>query len=332
MDIENIEMIIKKNKPIIYFHKDEKYFPCDADYFVKNSYLIQNNRIIDKNMTQEKLYKIQDSEGTFIQPFNENVIYGFKHYYEDAPLYYFVRDEPNLNKLYIYFFLFFGYNGSYNILNLCEIGEHYNDIEHFTFEINKNNNSLERVFFSAHGSDEGIWKHANSIEYYIEPTNVAEKVKRPIIYCAKNQHGFYPKPGCIFRMFGFANDLTNKGFRYSNYDIVKINKPNDINFNPNLYGWFYSNIRFGFDGTKQIYMRRYLIEEDKGANHQKIIQENVYNISQNIVYLTLFLIIMYCIEKYINIRSRINKTLFVTLLFVSFIIFVNFIKETLLKL
>ena len=287
MDIENIETIINENKPIIYFHKDEKYFPCNADYFVNNSYLIQNNRIIDKNMTQEKLYKIQDSEGTFIQPFNENVIYGFKHYYEDAPLYYFIRDEPTLNKLYIYFFLFFGYNGSYNILNLCEVGEHYNDIEHFTFEINKNNNSLERVFFSAHGSDEGIWKYANDIEYHIEKTNSSKNSKRPVIYCAKNQHGFYYKPGCIFRIFGFANDLTNKGFKYSNYDVVRINKPNDMNFNPNLYGWFYSNIRFGFDGTKQIYLRRYLIEEDKGTTHQKIIKENVVNISQNIVYLTL---------------------------------------------
>jgi hypothetical protein len=108
-------------------------------------------------MTQEKLYKIQDSNNTFIQPFNDNIIYGFKYYYEDAPLYYFVRDEPNQNKLYIYFF----------------------------------------------------------------------------------------------------------------FSVLTI----------------------------------------------RIFQENIYNFSQNVVYLTLVLIVMYCIEKYINIHFKINKTLFVILLF-----------------
>lgn len=320
----NIEYILNKYKPIIYFHKDEKYFPCNADYFVKNSHLIKNNKIIDNEMNQTKLSKIQaENDKIFIQPINDTIIYGFNYNYEDAPLYYFVRNDNIKNKLFIYFFLFFAYNGSYNILNIANVGSHYNDVEHFTYQIDKNTDKLERIFFSAHGSDEGIWKKYDEIEFELKDNN-----KRPVLYCAKNGHGFYYKPGCIFRIFGFANDLTNKGYKYSDYNYIKIDKPEDENFNPELYGWFYSNIRMGFDGTKDIYKRTYLLEENKGSLYQKIIPVSVYDLSQNFTYLILSVLFMYFIEKYFNIQNRLKKTIYIIFIFILIMIIFKYLKQT----
>lgn len=323
-----IEDLLYKYKPIIYFHKDEKYFPCNADYFVKNSHLIKNNKIIDTDMTQTKLSKIESDNNTFIQPINDNIIHGFSHNYEDAPLYYYIRehsskDEPSKNKLFIYFFLFFSYNGSYNILNIADVGEHYNDVEHFTYQIDITTGNLERIYYSAHGSDEGVWKHVDEIEFLKEKDQI-----RPILYCAKNGHGFYYKQGCIVRFFGFANDLTNKGYKYSDYNYIKIEKPEDKNYNPELYGWFYSNIRLGYDGTKDIYKRKYLLEEDKGALYQKIIPLSIYDFSPNFSYLVLTLLLLYLLENYLEIKDRLKKTIYVTFIFILMIIVFKYLKQT----
>jgi hypothetical protein len=319
-NIQNIlKNILTKYKPIIYFHEEEKYFPCNADYFVKNSFLIKNNKIIDYNLNQSKLYNIKSDKNTFIQPFNDDIKYGFVYNYQDAPLYYYIRED--IDKIYIYFFLFYGYNGSYNILNILNLGEHYNDIEHFTYEINKINGNLERIFFSAHGSNEGIWKDLKQIDY-------DKETERPIIYVAKYGHGFYPKDGCFFRMFGFANDLTGKGYKYSDYDYIKISKSTDPDFNPEIYGWFYSNIRFGVDGTTQIYKRNFLLNEDQGTRYQKIIQKYIYNIVPSIVYLIFILIIMKSIQIYMKMKSESKKILYITFIYTLFIILLVFLQKT----
>jgi len=323
----NIDDLLYKYQPIIYFHNEEEYFPCNADYFVKNSNLIKNNKIIDNEMTQTKLYKILSDNNTFIQPKNDTIINGFRYNYEDAPLYYYIRNDYVKKKIFIYFFLFFAYNGSYNILNIANVGHHYNDIEHFTYQIDMNTGNLESIFFSAHGSDEGMWRNENEIEFIIENKNLVKNRKRPVLYCAKNGHGFYYRPGCIFRFFGFANDLTNKGFKYSDYNYIKIDNPDDSNFNPELYGWFYSNIRMGIDGTRDIYKRKYLVNEDKGASYQKIIPEYVYDFSPNLTYLILGILLLYFIEKYFYIQDRLKKTIFIAFIFILIIIIFKYLKQ-----
>jgi len=342
-----IETILEKHKPIVFFHKDEIYFPCNADFFIQNSSLIINNKITDKNMNQTKIYNLSidknfnySNKKMFIQPFNEMVIYGFRYNYEDSPLYYYIRETNE--KIYIYFFLFFGYNGTYNILNIMDVGHHYNDVEHFTYEIDKKNKTLDRIFFSAHGKKEGTWKQYNELEFDGPPSPKRpmspmgsvdkENKTRPIIYCAKFGHGFYPRSGCIIRMFGFANDLTNKGFKFSNYNYIKILKQNDNNFNPELYGWFYSNIKFGVDGTSQIYKRDYLLNEDQGVKVQKIIPEYIFDITPNIILLILILILLKLFEIYFKIQNRIKKTLFITFIFSIFIFILKILKESISKI
>jgi len=320
-----IDTILKKNKPVIYFHKDEKYFPCNADFFVKNSNLIKDNKIIDTNITQTKLYNISQKYNEhelnemFIQPIDNNVKYGYKYNHNDCPLYYYTREDKE--KIYIYFFLFYSYNGSYNILNIEEVGQHYNDVEHFTYEINIKTQKLERIFFSNHGKNDGIWKNINDVEM-----DKTEK-ERPVLYVAKHGHGFYPKSGCIFRIFGLANDLTNKGHKYDNYDYINILKQKDTQFDPEKYGWFYSRIRFGIDGTKDVFLREYLKKEEEISNLQLVIPEYIYDIIPILVLLFLIFIVIGVLEKYMSYKSKTKRFVYLVFMYTIFIVIVKLTKQ-----
>lgn len=320
-----INTILKKNKPVIYFHKDEKYFPCNADFFVKKSNLIKNNKIFDTNMTQTKLYNYSkkynenDLNEMFIQPIDENVKYGYRYNYNDSPLYYYIRIENE--KIYIYFFLFYGYNGSYNILYIDETGQHYNDVEHFTYEIDIKTQKLERIFFSNHGKNDGIWKNINDVEM-----DKIEK-ERPVLYIAKNGHGFYPKIGSIFRVYGLANDLTDKGYRFSDYEYIQILNENDKQFNSEIHGWFYSKIRFGIDGTKDIFLRDYLKKEEEGKNIQLVIPEYIYDIVPIIVILFLLFIVISVLEKYMSYISISKRFVYLVFVYTIFVIIIKLIKQ-----
>ena len=320
-----INTILKKNKPVIYFHKSEKYFPCNADFFVKNSILIKDNKMIDTNMTQTKLYHYSKDKNEhelnemFIQPIDEKVRYGYRYDYNDSPLYYYVRTENE--KIYIYFFLFYGYNGSYNILYIDETGQHYNDVEHFTYEIDIKTQKLERIFFSNHGKKDGIWKNINDVEM--------DKIerKRPVLYVAKNGHGFYPKSGSIFRVFGLANDLTDKGHKYDKYDYIQILNENDKQFDPEKHGWFYSKIRFGIDGTKDIYLRDYLRKEEEASNLQLVIPEYIYDIVPILVILFLLFVIIGVLEKYMSYNSKAKRFVYLVFVYTIFVVIVKLIKQ-----
>jgi len=320
-----INIILVKNKPIIYFYKDEQYFPCNADFFVKKSNLIKDNKIIDTNITQTKLYnlskKYTESElnEMFIQPVDENVKYGYRYNFNDSPLYYYTKEDNE--KIYIYFFLFYGYNGSYNILYIDETGQHYNDVEHFTYEIDIKTQKLERIFFSNHGKKDGIWKNIKDVEM-----DKTEK-DRPVLYVAKNGHGFYPKSGSIFRVYGLANDLTNKGHRYDKYDYIPILKEDDKQFNPEKYGWFYSKIRFGIDGTKNIFIRDYLNKEEEGTNIQFVIPECIYDIVPIVLILFLLFVIIGILEKYMSYNSKSKRFVYLVFVYTIFVIIVKLIKQ-----
>lgn len=322
-----VNKILELNKPVIYFHKDEKYYPCDADFFVKNSNLIKDEKIIDTNVTQTKLYEISkkynenELNQMFIQPIDDKVKYGFRYNLNDVPLYYYVREDKE--KIHIYFFLFYGYNGSYNILYIDETGQHYNDVEHFTYEIDIKTQRLKRIFFSSHGKKDGIWKNIQDVEI-----DKLDKVKnRPVLYVAKNGHGFYPKSGSIFRVYGLANDLTDKGHRYDNYNYIQILNENDKFFNPEKYGWFYSRIRFGIDGTKDIFLRDYLIKEDEGTKLQLVIPEYIYDIVPIIMILFLIFIIIYVLEKYMSYVSKEKRFVYLVFVYTIFVVIVKLIKQ-----
>jgi hypothetical protein len=104
-------------------------------------------------------------------------------------------------------------------------GEHQADIENVRIRINKEGTKITNMYFSAHGGDQCRWAHYDNIEWY-------EYGVRPIVYVAKGSHANYPNSGTWWRIFGFANDKTEKGIKWCPDNLVNLEDRSDlVNFN-----------------------------------------------------------------------------------------------------
>jgi hypothetical protein len=101
--------------------------------------------------------------------------------------------------------LYYKNNSAIGVFGNCCItsgvfGYHEHDIERITVLRDG------RVHLSAHGHTQGTWTHLRDLE--------VDCYDRYILYVARGSHAFYPKPGKVWRIFGFANDeCDGKGKR-----------------------------------------------------------------------------------------------------------------------
>ena len=215
--------------PILYLHPDEETSPMSIEEYIDNCELciggkkkkiqknlfcrpeiIRENKIVllEKNDVKLPLQNKYD-----IMP-NKYLNYCGKYDLPKAfsinlvPLYGIVKYYRNYTDI-IYIFNYY-YNNSYKLFNMYIGGEHQADLEHIRVRIKNNeyeNNKYEvlRIYYSAHGTDQGRWEKPENIEWYKGIPN-----GQPIIYVAKGSHANYPKPGTWYRIFGLANDKTKK--------------------------------------------------------------------------------------------------------------------------
>lgn len=78
---------------------------------------------------------------------------------------------------------------------------HPGDIEHITILINKSDQKINRIFYSAHGKAKGSRIPSDKIEY---------DGGRPVVYVSKNSHALYWKPGVYLRVWFLANDYCGR--------------------------------------------------------------------------------------------------------------------------
>ena len=239
--LETQAALINKYTPVLYFHPDEKYFPCSSEWLMKNSTLIDFNDSPPKTydvVTNQVMYDIskkynfqRKGDGELILSF-DNSLYKGEIPIRNVPIYTLFRETPN--KIFITYIILYAYNGEYDILGLIQGGMHPGDIEHITVELNKSG-ELQRVFYSAHGTKDGRWVNKEDIE--MENDKI-------VCYVALTGHGLYPKEGVIFRLFGVANDHTMKGQRWQPkpFQIFRFDDPN---FKPDTMGFFAYNGRIG---------------------------------------------------------------------------------------
>jgi len=233
--------LIKQYSPIIYFHPDEKYFPCSSEWLMKNSTLVDYNISPPKvysDVTNQvmydvsKLYNFQrKGDGELILSF-DNSLYKGEIPIKNVPIYTLFREEGG--KIFITYIVLYAYNGEYPIFNLIMAGMHPCDIEHITVQLDKGG-ILERIFYGAHGTKDGRW---------VEKEDIPLENGKIVCYVALTGHGMYPKEGIVFRLFGVANDHTAKGQRWEPkpFQIFKFDNPS---FNPSTMGFFAYNGRLG---------------------------------------------------------------------------------------
>jgi len=128
-----------------------------------------------------------------------------------------------------------------NFLRFDVRNEHEGDLEHVTLEIDKNTKKLKRIYFGSHGRTEGMWLDADNPDIQWQGTH-------PIVFVAEGGHGNYPKAGTYVRIYGLANDQTNKGIKWDpKFNLVY--KNDDERFDPNVHGWLYFPGNYGAHGV-----------------------------------------------------------------------------------
>ncbi len=190
----NIHELADKHTPIFVFDKNEEYYPCSIEYLIQNSDLYKDDQLIGPST----IYSMKDG--------NKYIFKGDKNGdLNNTPLYYFHRvSEQWIDIVYVLYFAFSGPLHLFNILKLSETSHPYG-IEHVILRFNKNNLSLNSVYFSAH-SDEGKW-----VDYHHLHVIHTEHKTSPLIYIARNTHAMYPSSGTHYRLCGILNDYTYFG-------------------------------------------------------------------------------------------------------------------------
>ena len=114
-------------------------------------------------------------------------------------------------------------NPGYKILGQT-VGFHANDTESLVFLYE--NDKLEWIFLSAHGSKEGNWCRP-------EHMLVDRITGAYIAFVSPTSHAMYTRPGLHLRLFGLANDETADHIRVLVTNIIPVD-PNSLPRLPNL--------------------------------------------------------------------------------------------------
>jgi hypothetical protein len=209
------QRLIESFLPIIYLHYNEQYLPCTPEWYIENSALcdVEDREVVKVgDLTSENLYALSSLRG---KPEKQYLRFDGPVTGQNLNVPYLVRfrdDDPRYYDICVMFF--FAYNGAYKILGgLMEKGGHYADLEHVTLRVDRQTLKLESVYFSAHARPEGMWVDAKDVEF---------EDGRPVVYAALGSHAMYPRADRWWRIAGFANDITDKGFKWDprNYDLL----------------------------------------------------------------------------------------------------------------
>ncbi|KAH7430566.1 hypothetical protein KP509_08G004200 [Ceratopteris richardii] len=213
---EQLTSLINEYGPTIYFHPDEKYFPCSVSWFFGKSILLfsrcQNIPITVSADGSNLPQGGSDDDEYWLDLPNDGTAHEVKRgSLANATVY--VHAKPMFGAAFtdIAFWLFYAFNGSATAklevvnLSLGKIGEHVSDWEHVTLRINNLTGKLSKVFFSQHSG--GVWVNPADLEY--------AEGSRFVVYSSKSGHASYPKPGLVLQGdhgIGIRNDTAKSQY------------------------------------------------------------------------------------------------------------------------
>lgn len=212
-------------KPIVYFHSKEPYFPSTTADYIRNCKLYKNNdiildtidnpnQIVSADISPE-LSNINGTDWSWSVKLHDN-----KENRKGAE--WFVKGNNVNIELYpeVPSFEYYFVNGNYELL-----GDFFDIVYTLTYPYNGTlsphdydeelciirfiNNQPVRVGLSAHGGYE--WYNYGNME---------KENNRIVIYAAKESHAFYNEPKNYYRIFGFGSDLTDKGYKVDNLNLL----------------------------------------------------------------------------------------------------------------
>jgi hypothetical protein len=223
MNSEISELFIKFC-PIVYFHKDEPYFPADFDDILK----IAN--VKPEDLSKVKMVEIKKKD-RFNHPVGKQILCKTDGFFT-------VGAKRYIDMVYV---VTFTWNGTRM--------EHSFDKEEIVVRLLWESNKWDvlKVFGSSHGN--GRW--------FKRPELSFEGI-RPVMYSANESHAMYNEPRVHKRIFGFGNDITGQDKRWEPSEFVvfgekvAIYNKSNTPINPSKsYEYFLYNGDVGDSNNKQ---------------------------------------------------------------------------------
>lgn len=265
-DSEKYIPLIKKYSPIVYLHNKEPYFPTTSTvwFFGKNTAIMAMNGtmiIPAGKITNEFLDTCRDSNpptaaeriaecGQFYYQNPSCKRYGSnpnKHLdaHQNLVTACYVVTSETKTHIYLQYIFLYGFNAPYPFGpftgNFTDIqNAHEGDIEHINIEVDAITHVPSRIFYSAHADPEGFWIDANHPDMEYEEGH-------PVVFVAHGSHATYPKAGTYVRIYGVANDETNKGLRWTP-QIIRLYPIGDSRYNTSTMSWVAFAGRMGDNG------------------------------------------------------------------------------------
>jgi len=237
--------LVDSFRPLLLFHPHETYFPISIDRYLRHSTLTEDVVVVEidsrrgdgddgrtkRRSSPSSFWNVgtlttanictayTDAAATTLRLKRSHRARAAGSQSDDAPMYARVS-ETNSEFIISYTFLY-AFNEPYRVLRFWEVGAHDCDIEHVTMRIDRDTRELTHVFFSAHGSADGLWLDASS---------VSRVGSRPLVYVAVGSHATYPSAGTYVRIFGLANDVTSAdGYILDTNRVIVIDEQTEWN-------------------------------------------------------------------------------------------------------
>jgi hypothetical protein len=243
-----VRELLNKLKPVFYFYNKETYFSSSVPHYMEHCELrhaTDTDKILKspplKNSTLNTRYNISNknmhpyTDGRFFMTppvsqkakvwhLNSPKTYPMAHAYGRI-----TETETHYRVLYTFYC---PYNEGYTlpilqkkdnldiasqelsipILNKThewkQTGYHEADWEHVIYLYDKETLKLTRARYSAHADIEGQWLSPEDLEY---------ENGHPVVYISHRAHACYPQEKNWLRVYGFANDKCNKGYKWEPY-------------------------------------------------------------------------------------------------------------------
>ncbi|GLJ49612.1 hypothetical protein SUGI_1052530 [Cryptomeria japonica] len=223
-NVDQINELLHKYGPTVYFHPDEKYMPSSVEWFFQNGALLYSKESAvgaqpieanGSNLPQggdpnDGSYWLDlPKDGAAASRVKQGDLQSSEAY---------VHIKPMLGGTCsdLAMWLFYPFNGPRSLkvqlfhnISLGRIGQHVGDWEHFTLRINNLTGKLWRVYMSQHSS--GQWLDTSELEYSEGSSD------RAVIYSSKDGHASYPKEGDFLQgntklQIGLRNDTKRSKY------------------------------------------------------------------------------------------------------------------------
>lgn len=216
--------LINRFCPVFWLHKNEKYFPCHAEDYIRGCSLYYKNQVLlekitdplqivglgngldashnailsgHENNSDYHLVRIANKSGNRFSITGEEEDFDTDYTTIPSLLVYmnFLKDN-NHHYVDIIYLMIYAFNGT-------KVSHDF-DLEASVIRYNIAEDQIEGVFMSVHGD----WNFTDRSQLEMTADG------RPILYVANESHCVEPNEGTFHRLFNFGTDYTNRGHRW----------------------------------------------------------------------------------------------------------------------